>query len=275
MMGSKKHRNDKNVSASQGKISMKGRNADIASHNLTPYFKLLGWAILLFFIAWLIWGKGFYSLTRNTGFALKDVQLFNTAETRRNHIIEIAEIEIGQSIFEVDLRNVQKKINALPWVSKSHIVRILPGELHIYVTEHRPVAIWQNQGEHRLIAHDGSVIANLKDVKPYRNLPIIAGDNAPNSFHLLTTLLESYPELKREFVAAKISRAFRWSLYLRNGTLIHLPGTNIDEAFVRLVWLDNQFQVLSLKASVIDLRTPDRATIGNNPYALTPISETG
>ena len=113
-----------------------------------------------------------------------------------------------------------------------------------------------------LVSHDGSPIGAVENFTDYENLPVITGEAAPKSFTLLQSVLESYPELQNALRGAKMSRAARWTIYLENGTLVHLPIHNIDEAFIRLRWLDKQFQVLSFQSSVIDLRVRDRAAIG-------------
>ncbi len=237
------------------------------------YLRAIFWLSGVVFLGWLIWGDGFYKVTRYGGFSLQEVQIFNISATPREQLLKASGLEQGFSVFAVNLREVKFRIDSLPWVRHSHIVRVLPGSVHIYLTEHRPEAIWQNQGEMHLIAHDGSIIGSVDDLKIYSDLPVISGTDAPESFYLLAAVLGSYPALQNKFIGAKISRAFRWSIYLENGIVVHLPGTNIDEAFVRLEWLDTQFQILSMQSSVIDLRTPDRAAISNNPYQLTPVLE--
>ncbi len=230
--------------------------------------KLLVWMIGCLVTGWIFWGSGFFTITKYTGLGLQDVQLYNLAKTNRDELLATIDLQLGESIFAVNLQATKKLIDDLPWVEQSHIVRVLPGSLHIYVTEHRPTAIWQNQGQKILVAHDGSPIGGIEKFTNYEDLPVITGERAPESFYLLQTILESYPELQQSLRGAKISRASRWSIYLDNGTLVHLPAQNIDEAFSRLRWLDKEFQVLSFKTSVIDLRTQDRAIIGNNVPAV-------
>ncbi|MCH9845560.1 MAG: cell division protein FtsQ/DivIB [Alphaproteobacteria bacterium] len=223
---------------------------------------LLVWLFGCVIMLWMFWGSGFYTMTKYGGLSLRDVQIYNLDKTDHDALLAQANLELGESIFAVDLQKTKMAIDELPWVEQSHIVRVLPGSVHIYITEHRPVAIWQQAGEKTLVSHDGSPIGAVENFTDYEKLPVITGEAAPQSFSLLQSVLESYPELQHALRGAKMSRAARWTIYLDNGTLVHLPIHNIDEAFIRLRWLDQQFQVLSFQSSVIDLRVRDRAAIG-------------
>ncbi len=223
---------------------------------------ILVWLFGCVITLWMFWGSGFYTMTKYGGLSLRDVQIYNLDKTNYDELLAQANLELGESIFKVDLQQTKMAIDELPWVEQSHIVRVLPGSVHIYITEHRPVAIWQQNGQKTLVSHDGSPIGAVENFTDYENLPVITGESAPQSFTLLQSVLESYPALQHALRGAKMSRAARWTIYLENGTLVHLPIHNIDEAFIRLRWLDQQFQVLSFQSSVIDLRVRDRAAIG-------------
>ena len=223
---------------------------------------ILVWLLGCLITLWMFWGSGFYTMTKYGGLSLRDVQIYNLDKTNYDELLAQANLELGESIFKVDLQQTKMAIDELPWVEQSHIVRVLPGSVHIYITEHRPVAIWQQNGQKTLVSHDGSPIGAVENFTDYEDLPVITGESAPQSFTLLQSVLESYPALQDALRGAKMSRAARWTIYLENGTLVHLPIHNIDEAFIRLRWLDQQFQVLSFQSSVIDLRVRDRAAIG-------------
>ncbi|MCH9853277.1 MAG: cell division protein FtsQ/DivIB [Alphaproteobacteria bacterium] len=250
-----------NFANQQATSSMTKSHKNFFSMQFTK--SLLIWFFGCFIMLWMFWGSGFYTMTKYGGLSLRDIQIYNLDKTDHDALLAQADLRLGESIFRVDLHKTKMAIDELPWVEQSHIVRVLPGSVHIYITEHRPVAIWQQNGQKTLVSHDGSPIGAVENFTDYEHLPVITGESAPTSFYLLQSVLESYPELQHALRGAKMSRAARWTIYLENGTLVHLPVHNIDEAFIRLRWLDQQFQVLSFQSSVIDLRVRDRAAIGN------------
>ncbi len=246
--------------------------SNMSANKLHFFQNILFWLIFGMLAVWIAAGNGFFTLTKYSGFALEHVEFYNLEKTNRDELLAVTNFKLGESVFALDLQETKRNIDALPWVETSHIIRALPNNVHIYVTEHRPAAIWQNNGDKILVSHDGSHIGSIENFTNYDGLPVIAGEQAPQSFRLLKTILESYPELQGALRGAQVSRALRWTIFLDNGTRIHLPVRGIDEAFERLRFLDKQFQVLSLSASVIDLRAPDRAGIGKDTPVATPVA---
>ena len=51
----------------------------------------------------------------------------------------------SKSLFNVDINYLQSKIENIDWISSANIRRSYPNKIIIFVTEHVPIAIWNNK----------------------------------------------------------------------------------------------------------------------------------
>ena len=62
------------------------------------------------------------------------------------------------SFFTADVDDLRRRVEQLPWVQKVSIRKVWPDKLSVYVTEHKPVAMWNGD---RLINQHQEVGQNL------------------------------------------------------------------------------------------------------------------
>ncbi len=110
----------------------------------------------------------------------------------RGMLIEAVRLHLQSAFLSIDLRAIEKSLQALNWVEKASVRRQWPGMLIIRVTEQRPIARW---GKHGLLnAHAEVFYPN--DQTQLLKLPVLYGPSGRESelvvqFENIKALLKS------------------------------------------------------------------------------------
>ena len=99
------------------------------------------------------------------------------------------------SFFGVDLPNVMRGLTDLAWIRDARVRREWPDTLHLWVEEHKPLALWRGDG---VLTADGSLIypeGKREDDQALANLPALSGGDGRemelwNEFNRLGALLK-------------------------------------------------------------------------------------
>ncbi len=113
------------------------------------------------------WFKG------RDGFLVKEVIVQGNFRSSRQDIIKALGLAPRQLIFTFDLKQVQNRVNALPFVRETQIHRRWPDRLEIMVTERRPKALFYLD-ELYLVDRDGGLIAPAPK-NEMLDFPLISG----------------------------------------------------------------------------------------------------
>jgi cell division protein FtsQ len=103
--------------------------------------KLVFVGMAVAFIAF-IWG-----LERGTRLLLASHLELNTIEvqgfqrTNQQQIMEAASVPLKTPVFQLDLKEIAQRVEALPWVRSCEVRRVLPDKLSLRVIERQPVAL--------------------------------------------------------------------------------------------------------------------------------------
>ncbi|MBF0562056.1 MAG: FtsQ-type POTRA domain-containing protein [Alphaproteobacteria bacterium] len=214
--------------------------------------------------------------TAEAGFRLADVRVLGRAHTRPEQILSKLPIQRGDPLLALDVAQTKKMLETLPWVRSASVERRLPDMLRLSLDERQAVALWQREGHFVLLDAQGTEIND--DVGPYRDLPILVGEDAPRHVSEFWALLKYEPEIGARVKAAVLVSGRRWNLQLDHvsvGVEIRLPEENPAAALKRLVALDHEHGLLKRKLVMIDLRLPDRLVVqvqgDNEPNGKTKI----
>ncbi len=169
-------------------------------------------------------------------------------------------ISKGDPILGFSLDAVRRNVERLSWVEQATVERRLPDTVVVQLVEHRPFAIWQNQGKFVLIDHDGHVVTN-EDVAHFRDLPLVVGPGAAAAATPLIVALMEHPDLQARLVAAVRVGGRRWNLQLRGGMNVMLPEGHEAAALDRLATLQQDHALLDRPLEVVDMRLPDRLVL--------------
>ena len=93
----------------------------------------------------------------------------------------------SKSFFNFKINILKKEIEKVSWVKSADIRRVYPGEIKIYIEEHIPIAIWNNESYMNNIGD----IFFIHDIK--KNLPMINSNESRNKImHVYFSLLLKY-----------------------------------------------------------------------------------
>lgn len=194
------------------------------------------------------------------GLTVQDVLVEGRAETARDQILSALAVARGTPLLTVDPEAARARIEALPWVKTAVVERHLPDTLFVRLTERKPLALWQKDGQLALVDADGHVLTR-DDLSRFRDLPIVIGDDAPQAARSILSVLAAEPDLYQRIEALTYVGARRWDVRLAGGIQIQLPETDPGRAWARLADTDRREQLLARDISVVDLRLPDRLVV--------------
>ena len=190
---------------------------------------------------------------RTCGFTAQEVIVKGRHRISKTDLLQAIQITHGDSIWKYPLLSIKKRVEEISWVHTAVIQRILPHTVVVTLVEKVPLAIWQHQGEKKLIDQEGHVIPAVSCTS-FKELPVITGSDAPKQFASL------YKQIQKHWKHSPVKggsflRSYRWNLYLANGQVIMLPEISHDyeAAFKRL----EEIWPMVRNATTIDLRFLD------------------
>lgn len=201
-----------------------------------------------------------YGLTVSAGFSVQDVLVEGRKRTDPTLILAILEVERGSPILALDPEDVRLRLEALPWVAEASVERRLPSQLYVRLAERSPLALWQIGGEISVIDLSGTVIRGVEP-RSFARLPLVVGKGAPKKTAALLAMLKKTPQLGGLVTAAVRVGERRWNLRLKGGIEVHLPEEQQEEAWTRLVDLQNRHDLLARDVATIDMRLPGRLLV--------------
>ena len=165
-----------------------------------------------------------------TYFQITDItiDLKNIENSSVDDIREVAKKYVrSKSFFNVDINYLQSKIENIDWISSANIRRSYPNEIIIFVTEHIPIAIWNNKNY--LNQYGEIFTANKKNNK----FPILISKNNKNKIIFEYLSLFSN-DLIRHNINEKVVKIIEddirsISVILSSGITIKLGSKNVKE----------------------------------------------
>jgi len=156
--------------------------------------------------------------------------------------------------------DARAKLEAIPWIAEATVRKLYPDRLQITVTEREPFALWQQQGKIKVIAADGTVLAEKVEPR-LASLSFVVGNGAAVRARDFLAVLDKYPAIRDQVRASIYVAERRWNLRLKNGVDVRLPEADIEAALATLVRLDREKGLLSRDITAVDLRLADRLTV--------------
>jgi len=202
------------------------------------------------------------ALAQRVGFQSANVSIEGAGRLGRADVLRIAGITEASTLFLIDADATRARLLRNAWIAEATVAKLYPDRLEIAIVEKKPFAVWQSHGNFYVIAKDGTVIDQLtRERVRDAGMPIVVGEGADGRAKDFLALLDRFPTLRGETVAAVLIAERRWNLRLKNGTDVRLPEEDADVALMRLVALDREKKILSRDISMIDMRLPDRVVV--------------
>lgn len=195
------------------------------------------------------------------GFKVVEVNLTGQNHVTPKEILETAGIKPSTSILFIHADEARARLEALPWIQSASVRKYYPDRIDIAVVERQAYALWQINGEVKVIARDGTPIAPYSDDPRYVRLPIVVGEGANTRVGEIVDALSRMPALADQVRAAIRVADRRWTLKMRNGIDVRLPEEGLEKSLLELASLDREKKLLSRDITIIDLRLPDRVAV--------------
>jgi len=261
----------KRAAAPRGHTRAVQTAAGLLDQRLTPGMAWMGvgsFAVVAVAIALFGWGADISRATGRAidgqfaamGFRLEQVHVQGASAAGQRAILDELRLERGQPFIFMDLDDLRAQIEGVGWVSNARVVRLLPNTLVIEVAERRPAAVWQIEGEVRVVDGQGTVIPGA-DPGRFSELPLVVGAGAEQASAELIPLIHRWPRLRDRLDAAVWVDGRRWNLLLRDGGVIQLPADGVDAALVQLEAMDQSERLLDLGFARVDMRVAESVAV--------------
>jgi cell division protein FtsQ len=190
----------------------------------------------------------------------------------RDELLRAAGVTPQSSLLLLDPESMRAALKRDPRIAEVTVRKFYPDRLDIVVEEREPFARWQRAGQTHLIARDGTVLRSDVGAEG-ATLPLVVGVGAEKHAAAFVTLLQSFPAIRSEVRAGILVAERRWNLRLKNGIDVRLPEEDPALALEQLVTLDRTKQLLSRDVTVIDLRVPERVSVGLSDEAAAALKQ--
>lgn len=212
-----------------------------------------------------------HKITAAAGFQLRQIEVTGRHHTNPADLRERINIQQGDSLFSVNLKDARDSIQNLPWVREVSLHRQWPDRISIAITERRPLALWQQDGKLAVIDREGEII-HPENIDEFATLPILTGADAPEHAKDLIDMLMAEPA-----VAGKVDSAIRiggrrWDLRLQNGIKIKLPEDDMPYALARVAEAERNYLIFSKEILSLDARFSDKLIVKASSGAAERIS---
>ena len=142
-----------------------------------------------------------------------------------------------KNLFLLNTQEIKTKISQIDLIESFEIKKIYPNDIIIRVFEKKPIAIIQNKSEKKFFTSKGEVI-NFLDVKRYKTLPIVFGDE--KNFAILLNELNKIKFPFRDIKTFYFFKTKRWDLITKQNQTIRLPVKNYKESLKNFIILKDQ-----------------------------------
>ncbi|MCD6034455.1 MAG: Cell division protein ftsQ [Rickettsiales bacterium] len=203
----------------------------------------------------------FLIFTAKRGLNVEEIYLEGQHYANADEILTVLGVQRGEPILGIPIQSIKQRIELLSWVKYASIERQLPNVLHVRIVENTPAALWQYDKKLYVITREGEVVED-SNIKPFAKLPILVGEDAPDNASALLGMVDAEEALKPYFASAIRIGERRWNVRTPGGIEIKLPEEGQEEAWKRLALLQKETKVLDSRIASVDLRLPDKITIG-------------
>lgn len=183
-------------------------------------------------------------------------------------IREIFPYDLPASSFDLVLDDIRVMIEELPAVARAEVRIRQGGVLVAEITERVPVALWKTRDALNVIDIEGQVIGVVKARAERADLPVVAGDGAPEQVAEAIDILRAATPLGMDLRGLVRMGERRWDLVLADGKRILLPESGAVRALERVIVLHGAQDMLGRDLALVDMRIAARPTIRLNENAM-------
>jgi cell division protein FtsQ len=197
---------------------------------------------------------------RLAGFDIRSVTITGLQTLNEQDVLAATGIEPDDSLPFLDADAVRERLMALPLVRDVTVRKFYPNALSIGISENKPYALWQRDGEVSIIGSDGRVIGQMND-EAFTDLPLVVGEGAAARATEFVAILDEAPDVKPLVKAGIRVGDRRWTLKLTSGLDVLLPEENPSEALKKFSTFLHDHKLADKDIVLVDLRYPDRVVL--------------
>jgi cell division protein FtsQ len=194
-------------------------------------------------------------IVADAGFGISKLHLAGNVRTAPVTILAALGFEPGQSIFTADLPAARARLLRLPWVAEAEVWRRYPDDIGVRIVEKQPFARYQSPKGLYVVERSGGLITD-KDLAPFGNLPLLAGDGAPQAAAEFIDAVAQHRAIVARVQTYQYQSGRRWNLLLDDGVIVKLPETGWRRELDALEHLIVDKGILERDLAEIDLRSP-------------------
>ena len=195
----------------------------------------------------------------SAGFQMRNIDLTGVERMNRLKVYEEVMEHRGTPMPMLDLAAIRAELKRMPWVAEARVSRQLPDKLVIDIQERTPHAVLVKPDRLVLIDRNGIELDPISE-KDAQGMLRISGAGAAQQIESLDHVLAAAPALQPQIASAHRIGERRWNIVFKTGQILALPQGEDEaaEAFIDFARMDGLYRLLGGKATVIDLRVPDR-----------------
>src|SRR5205814_4422087 len=225
----------------------------------------------------------------NPDYRLSQIEVQSDGTLQREQILKAADLHEGENIFSVNLARVQEHLLQLPQVDEVQVVRKVPGEIDIRITERKPVA-WITSDKQIsdpfasevafLVDARGVLMKEKKLLPEYLGLPLITGCTSESleagkivgsfeakaALELLRLSTASFMQTRFQIREIDVSKGYCLVVSDKNHTRVTFGFDNLDAQLQRLeqflVYADDSKRELGTVNLLVQRNIP--VTFGRN-----------
>jgi len=109
-----------------------------------------------------------------------NIEVSGLTEVSRADMLPVFGEDIGRNIFFVPLVERRKQLEAIPWVERATVMRLLPDQIRVSVVERQPVAFVRQGQQIGLVDKDGVLLTMpaATMAQHHYSFPVVTGINA-------------------------------------------------------------------------------------------------
>jgi cell division protein FtsQ len=221
---------------------------------------------------------GLQLLRESDYFTVREVRVIAQSRIPAQEIAAASDIRFGDRVFDLDLNLIGRKIEENPWIARAEVVRSLPDEIVITVTEHEPRALIQL--DYFYYVNAAGEVFKLLDSGDRLDYPVITGVGRQ---FLLDNPVEGQAWLRQALVLAdelagrrhfNLSRVSEIRIDLEEGLVVHTQQHGVPVLFghtgfaAKLDRLERVYAELEPRLTAlhsIDLNVADRVVVKVDP----------
>lgn len=124
-------------------------------------------------------------------------------QVSRAEMLPVFGEDIGRNIFFVPLNQRRKELEAIPWVQRATVMRLLPDQIRVSVVERQPVAFVRQGQQVGLVDADGVLLTMPPAMMAQHNysFPVVTGLSASDPLSMRKARMAVYERLLAELDA--------------------------------------------------------------------------